>query len=133
MEKKESKFVKLIVRLFEAAKSLGIKPYGSKFSRKDYTQYQHPALLVLKEKMEKGYREVIEYVSEMPKVMAALGLEELPHFTTLQKFLQRTKAFIIELLVLQIALMESIGWRWTAGIDATGYTRPTPADITRRD
>jgi transposase len=122
MEKKESKLVKFILRLFEAAQSLGIRPYGSKFSRKDYTQYQHLALLVLKEKMEKGYRETIEYVYEMPEVMAALGLEELPHFTTLQKFLQRIKAFIIELLILQIALMESIGWRWTAAIDATGYT-----------
>jgi hypothetical protein len=87
--KKESKLVKLIHRLFDAAQSLGMRPYSSKFSRKDYTQYQHLSILVLKKKMKTGYREIVEYISEMPKVLEALHLESIPHFKTLQKFLKR--------------------------------------------
>ena len=62
-------------------------PYSNKFSRQDFTQAQHFALLVLKRFFKVSFRKTMRIVSEWSDLRQALELEldNLPHWTTLEK------------------------------------------------
>lgn len=57
--------------------------YGSRTSRKDYTQPQLFALLVLRQFLRTDYRGVVTLVGEWSEVRQALGLSKVPHYSTL--------------------------------------------------
>src|SRR5215831_1833371 len=57
--------------------------YSSKFSRKDYTQHQLFALLALKTFFKTDYRGVVELLRDFAELRQDLGLEQVPHYTTL--------------------------------------------------
>jgi hypothetical protein len=60
--------------------------YSSKFSRKDFTRHQHLAVLALKGFLKTDYRGVVEYLRDWAELRATLGLQKIPHHTTIQKF-----------------------------------------------
>lgn len=64
-----------------------LQPYSSKFSRKDYTQAQHFALLVLKHFFKTTFRGVRQILLDWSDLRRALDLSEdsVPHWTTLEK------------------------------------------------
>ena len=66
-----------------------VRPYSNKFSKRRYTQRQHTVMLMLKKRLRCSYRELIQLFELMPELAKILGLTELPHFTTLQKFFAR--------------------------------------------
>jgi len=68
-----------------------VAAYSSARSRKDYTQHQHVALLALKLFLGTDYRGLVARVAEWSDLRAALGLAEVPHFTTLRKAHARLK------------------------------------------
>ena len=57
--------------------------YSSKFSRKDYTQHQLFAVLALKTFFKTDYRGVAAMLQDFPELRQDLGLEEVPHYSTL--------------------------------------------------
>jgi hypothetical protein len=57
--------------------------YGSRFSRRDYTQAQLFALLVLRQFLRTDYRGVATLVTEWTELRGALGLAKVPHSSTL--------------------------------------------------
>jgi len=57
-----------------------LPPYSSKFSKHIFTQPQLVTLYCLKLKLRATYRELINWLAEMPRVQEALGLKRLPHF-----------------------------------------------------
>jgi hypothetical protein len=57
--------------------------YGSRFSRRDYTQPQLFALLVLRQFLRTDYRGVVTLVAEWSELRRALGLTKVPHYSTL--------------------------------------------------
>jgi hypothetical protein len=59
--------------------------YASRFSRKDFTQPQLFALLVLRQFHKTDYRGIVAIVADNPTLCADLELTKVPHFTTLQK------------------------------------------------
>ena len=61
------------------------------FSRKDFTQHQSFALPAVKQFLRVGYRGPAAYLRDWAELRDALGLEEVPHFTTPQKALARLK------------------------------------------
>jgi hypothetical protein len=63
--------------------------YSSKFSRKDFTQHQLFALLALKAFLKTDYRGLIEFLKDFGELRQDLGLEELPHYSTLCYAAQR--------------------------------------------
>jgi len=71
---------------------------SSKFSKRTFTQPQLIALYCLKLKLGATYRELIDWLAEMPGICKALGLKQLPHFTTVQKAFQRLSLAIWRLL-----------------------------------
>lgn len=67
----------------------GLKPYSTKYSRKDFIQAQHFAMLALRQFFKADYRKTTELISEWSELRSVLELEKVPHFTTLQKAHQR--------------------------------------------
>jgi hypothetical protein len=68
-----------------AAAEQVVPPYSCKHSRKDFTQPQLLALLLLKQFFKIGYRDVVAWVAEWSDLREALGLTKVPHFTAIQK------------------------------------------------
>src|SRR5215213_9099396 len=60
-----------------------LPPYGSRYSRHDYTQPQLFALLVLKQFLRTDYRGLVALVAEWRDLRHALGLRKVPHYSTL--------------------------------------------------
>jgi hypothetical protein len=66
-----------------------VPAYSSQFSRKDFTQHQLFALMVLATFLKLDHRGVIEVVRDWSDVRAAIGLTRVPHWSTLYKAQQR--------------------------------------------
>ena len=63
--------------------------YASKFSRKDFTQHQLFALLVLKTFLKTDYRGLTQMLVDFSELRDDLGLAKVPHYSTLCKASQR--------------------------------------------
>jgi len=63
--------------------------YSSRFSRKDFTQHQLFALMVLATDLKTDHRGIVAIVSDWSDVREALGLKKVPHPTTIYKAPQR--------------------------------------------
>jgi len=63
--------------------------YSSVYSRRDFTQKQLLILLLLKCWMNFTYEKFIMHLYTSDRIIKALGLKKIPHFTTLQKFSKR--------------------------------------------
>jgi len=84
----ESQEYKLIKQTVNISKRL-LPAYSSKFSKREYKQYQLFVILLYKVWVNVSYRDVIEIISSNPSFLALLSLLEIPHFTTIQKFYKR--------------------------------------------
>lgn len=73
----------------------GMAAYACVRSRHDFTQRQLLVLLVLRAQLKTTYRGLVEILEVSPPLCAALGLEKVPHYTTLQKF--AAKPGVVEL------------------------------------
>jgi hypothetical protein len=118
-KKKETFFIKFAKNILKALKIRQVRLYGSKFSKKTYTLHQHIVLLSIRE-----YRNGIGYerfCKELPDYVALiefLGLDTIPHFTTLQKVSQRLKGKLMDSIILGFARKA----KFRAGIDSTGLS-----------
>jgi hypothetical protein len=66
-----------------------LRAYSHRFSPKKFTQPQLFACLVLKEFLQLDYRKLAAVLADSPDWTAAIGLGQVPHFTTFQKAAQR--------------------------------------------
>src|SRR5262245_30668634 len=66
-----------------------LPPYSSKFSRKDFTQHQHFALLALKTFFKTDYRGLVQMLVDFRELRDDLGLDKVPDPSTLCKAQQR--------------------------------------------
>lgn len=66
-----------------------VPAYSTKFSRKDFTQHQLFALLALKTFLKTDYRGVVQMLVDFRELRQDLGLEKVPHYSTLCKAGQR--------------------------------------------
>lgn len=73
---------------FEMAKK-ALDPYSTKFSRHDFIQAQHFALLALRQFMNLDFRRTTQIVSEWSELRTLLELQKIPHWTTLEKAQKR--------------------------------------------
>ena len=58
-------------------------PYSGPFSRRDFTQHQHFALLVLRQFFQTDYRGLVQMLHEWAELREVLGLKRVPHYSTL--------------------------------------------------
>ena len=66
-----------------AAAKIELPPYSNSKSPHKFTQHQLFAILALKDFLRTDYRGVIRYLAEWSDLRQALGLERLPHYSTL--------------------------------------------------
>jgi hypothetical protein len=83
------RFVELSSGLIKGSR---IPPYSSKYSKKTYTQHQLLNLLLLKEYLSEDYRDTVELTAIMDSIRQKIKLDEVPHFTTVQKFCQQIRS-----------------------------------------
>lgn len=121
-----------VVRVAELAMKLGgrhMSAYGANTSRKDFTQRQLMACLILRAYLKTTYRGLLEILEVSPRLREAMGLgEKLPHYTTLQKFSARSKVLeIADAMIKTIgkAAGEATIGAGTTAMDATGLETTT--------
>jgi hypothetical protein len=78
-----SKSAVRVAREALAAGRAALPEYGSRTSRRDYTQPQLFALLALRQFLRTDYRGLVTLVAEWSELRRALGLERVPHHSTL--------------------------------------------------
>jgi transposase len=98
--------------------------FSSKFSPKTYTQHQLLILLLLKEYLSEDYRDTVELTEIMDSLREKIRLEEVPHFTTFQKFCQRIRSSTFNRLLNRLMKMF---YDWgdkipCTAIDSSGFT-----------
>jgi hypothetical protein len=57
--------------------------YSAVRSRKDFTQHQLLAILALKAFLKTDYRGVAQFLSDFAEIRTDLGLDKVPHYSTL--------------------------------------------------
>ena len=67
----------------------GLSTYSTKFSRQDFTQAQLFAMLALRQFFKATYRRTAQMIAEWSDLRETLGLQKVPHWTTLEKAHQR--------------------------------------------
>ena len=81
MTRSPLEFARLAFKVGKAS----LAPYSGKFSRKDYVQAQHFALLSLRQFFKVDYRKAVQMVAEWSDLRELLELKKVPHWTTLEK------------------------------------------------
>ena len=61
----------------------GLPIYSSHYSRKDFTQHQLFAILVLRQFFKTDYRGIIQMLRDFSDLRRALKLNKIPHYSTL--------------------------------------------------
>ena len=84
-----SKSPKRVMMTAYATAQRALPAYAHRFSPKKFTQHQLFACLVLKEFLKIDYRGVVGVLADCPDLCAAIELENIPHYTTLQKAADR--------------------------------------------
>jgi hypothetical protein len=62
-----------------------LRPFSSRFSRRDFSQAQLFAILVLRQFFKTDYRGIVQLLADLSDLCHALELKKIPHYTTLQK------------------------------------------------
>ena len=119
LEKYEnSEYIKFIEQGLQVAKA--IPKYFSRFSNKIFSNHQKLILLVLRQKLNSNYRNLIELlkITNIPKI---IGLKRIPHFTTLIRFSRKLSPILVRKLLIYSCRM-SKPKKLKLGVDATGLS-----------
>ena len=95
--RRESRYIRMVKAIFKVCRRQAIPLYSCKYSRRDFTLWQHIALLVMMQRMRKSYREYVnDFLTVTERLLDVLGLSKLPHFTTIEKFMLRVPSTLLE-------------------------------------
>ena len=106
------------------AKTLPYPRYSCKYSKKVYSQHQLLTLLLLKEYFQEDYRDIVGLLECSNIFKDIIKLDQVPHFTTLHQFLQRSWSLLLSILFRKILYqMYDRGERiMETAIDSSGFT-----------
>jgi len=115
-------FYKAIQRVFGEVR---IPFRFSKYSNQIYTNFVHVYLLLLKERYQASYRRLVKLADDL-HIKQMLGIQKLPHYTTLQKFVSKIDKTLLEKLV-RASHKLMTGLEMLAAIDSTGFSNVNPS------
>lgn len=116
----KSDLLRFTEQAFELAKQV-VPQYSSKFLKRIYTLRQHVVLLCLKVKKVTTYRALVDELIEMPRIRAAIGLDRIPHPSTLCKAFDRLSMTVWRVFLRMS--VEVLPLNGITGIDASGFER----------
>jgi len=116
----QNKFKKVTDFCYELFNIAEMPLHFSKYSNKMYSNFQHLYLLIYKQFRCFTYEELLTDISSNVSLRAYLGLNKLPHYTTLIKFAKQLPLQILDKLLL--AFKNLIASPKKVAIDATGFT-----------
>ncbi len=97
VRRQESRYIRMVKGIYKVCRRQCVPLYSSRFSRKDFTLWQHIALLALMQRIRKSYREYAnDFLTVATRLVRALGLSRIPHFTCIEKFLLRVPSTLLE-------------------------------------
>ena len=121
MKNKENRLIKFTQLLVKVVRKTRIRLFSCRKSKHTYKQYQHIVVLGLMKYLRTDYRGVIERLECMPEIMKAIGLYQLPHYTTINKFLQRFSRYRFDRILSHTVDLFDAG-KCILAIDGTGYS-----------
>lgn len=120
--KEESRYIRMVRAIFRVCQRGCIPRFLSRFSRKDFTIWQHIALIALMQRVRKSYREYVDdYLTTTERLLDVLGLPKIPHFTTIEKFLLRVPGTLLERVLGGFVLLTRIRWQ-VFSPDSSGFS-----------
>lgn len=124
IKKSTNRYIRFIELSSGLIRDSRVPLFSSKFSRKTYTQHQLLVLLLLKEYLATDYRDTVELIDTMDVLKEQINLDEIPHFTTIQKFCLRLNTIVFTRLLHRLMkLFYDWGERIPrTAIDSSGFT-----------
>jgi len=119
---KESRYVRLARTIFHVLKYARIPLFLHRKSNHIFTVWQHLSLLAIRQYEGKSYRMFTEWLVEAHYLRLFLKISRMPHFTTLQKFMDRiTGTFLHRMIACFIVLPLVNVKKIFFGIDSSGF------------
>jgi len=120
--REESRYIRMVRAVYKVCQRQAVPRYSSKYSRKDYTLWQHIALIALMQRVRKSYREYVnDYLTTTERLLDVLGLSKIPHFTTIEKFLLRVPGALLESVIGGFLGLTRIRWQLFSP-DSSGFS-----------
>lgn len=121
------KYISFLTVVINAINEANIPEYSSRFSKKVYNQHQLLALLLMKEYLKCGYRELTEILELTDILQKQLKLKEIPHYSTLCKFSDRIHSDLLNRLMRSVYRFypSSPTNKTSVAIDSTGMSLTT--------
>jgi len=120
--REESRYIRMVRAIFKVCQRQAVPLYSSRFSRKDYTLWQHIALIALMQRIRKSYREYVDdYLTTAERLLDVLGLSKVPHFTTIEKFLLRVPGALLEGVIGGFLGLTRVRWQLFSP-DSSGFS-----------
>ncbi len=106
--------------MYRILRSSRISLFLHRKSNHVFTMWQHLVLLAIRQYEGKSYRMFIEWLVEAHYLRLFLGLSQIPHFTTLQKFTDRINNSLLEKIISSFIVISGTKHIFV-GIDSTGF------------
>jgi hypothetical protein len=121
-KKEESRYIRMVKAVFKVCRRQAVPLYSSRFSRRDFTLWQHIALLALMQRVRKSYREYVnDYLTTTERLLDVLGLSKIPHFTTVEKLMLRLPGELLERVLGGFVLLTRIRYQ-VFSPDSSGFS-----------
>ncbi len=117
------KYISFLTVTLNTIQASRIPLYSSEYSRRDYTQHQLLAILILKVYFRAGYRDILDEIQTMDILKTKIGLTRIPHHTTLYRFFARfdSKSFQKVYRAVTALFYRKKGRIPVVAIDSTGF------------
>ena len=119
---KESRYVRLARTILHVLRYARIPLFLHRKSNHIFTVWQHLSLLVIRQYEGKSYRLFTEWLVEAYYLRMFLKISRIPHFTTLQKFMDRITGTILQRMISSFIALFLINVNHIFfGIDSSGF------------
>ena len=116
----KNKYQRMISLMRQILKKMHVPLYLHPKSKHTFSVHQHIIMLVLRQYESKSYESFVEWLEVSTEIVQILGMNTIPHFTTLQKAAARLSDILLHVAIGRFIGIVSPGMIF-AGADATGF------------